>query len=114
MPLVKPEMPVAPDVPDIPAPPDNILREKMLRYSLGGSDNPIDGAWQYAQGLLDYLSPLFQWVALALLLWLGYRYLTQRNRPPAASAVPPSAPAQAPPPAPNHGDIIKPESHKEE
>jgi len=122
MPSAKPGMPAAPVAPDVqavpavpaaPASPDNIMRDKMLRYSVSESNNPIEGAWQYVQGLIDYLSPLFQWVALGLLIWLGYRYLSQRNRPRAVSPAPPVTPAQPPPPA-NYGDMTQPESRQQE
>jgi hypothetical protein len=114
-----PSMP-APDVKKIPLPDsgafDNLkqkLQDKVqYAYDFGGSSDPMQGGWDYLQGLIAYLSPLVQLAALGLLIWLGYGYLIRRNRPVTtyvASAQP--TPPQAPPSAPNHGDITSPESH---
>jgi hypothetical protein len=116
----KPGIPQVPDVQKIPVPPDGALNalqgklqdSRQYGYSFGESSDPVQGVWGYIQGLIAYLSPLMQLAALGLLIWLGYGYLTRRNRPAttyAASA--PSAPPQGPPIASDHGDITRPESH---
>jgi hypothetical protein len=88
----------------------------MVQYGFGESRKPWDGIGSYIQGLIAYLSPLFQLGALVLLIWLAYRYLTQRNRPRpgyVAAPPPPQAP-QAPPPPANHGDIVQPENRPQD
>jgi len=100
------KMPVPPFVQVAPVP-------GKLQYAVGESRNPLDGIAGYIEGLVAYLSPLFQLGALVLLIWLAYRYLTQRNRPrPGYVAAPP--PPQAPPPPGDHGDIVQPESRPQD
>jgi hypothetical protein len=118
----KPGIQQVPDVQKIPMPPEgalNALKSKLQQqesqqygYSFGGSSDPVQGVWDYVQGLIAYLSPLMQLAALGLLIWLGYGYLTRHSRPAttyAASAQP--TPPQGPPIAPDHGDITRSESH---
>jgi hypothetical protein len=124
---VMPGIPQGPDIQKIPVPPDGALNDlrgklqdlkgrlqdsKQFGYSFGGSSDPVQGVWDYIQGLIAYLSPLMQLAALGLLIWLGYGYLTRRNRPlPTYVASSPSTPPRGSPIAPDHGDITRPESN---
>jgi len=120
-------VPAKPGIPQMPVAPDGALNDlkgklqglqsklednQKYVYSFGGSSDPVQGVWDYVQGLIAYLAPLMRLATLGLLLWLGYGYLARRNRPAtgyAASAQP--TPPQGPPIAPDHGDITRPESH---
>ena len=98
---IKP-VPPMPGIQKMPAPPfvQAFPGPGKVQYAVGESRGPIDGISSYIEGLIAYLSPLFQLGAVVLLIWLAYRYLTQRNRPrPGYVAAPPPPPQAPPPPA---------------